>query len=121
MYETRYEVMKMSDHICTNESLCNEMKLDKATCIVCCTPNAESSAGYGGIHLKCCNTVIDDSTDKCCIVRRRRTLLELKRKELAELFDKSQYTIKSYEWVKCSKEYFDFTTKLMEEKNGKKL
>ena len=88
---------------------------EKSECPVCCQM-AHSEMGYTGKRWLCCKIELCGEDFMGSIVKKRREkILKLNRKEMGKLTGYSPKTIKQYEWVKCSKQYFDKTTKFMKE------
>lgn len=100
-------------HICTEESfLINAPEIIIKCCI--CNKKCKSRIGWLGEKCSNCDSVYNpfDITIPD-IVRKRRELLGLTRKQMGELTGYSKYTIKQYEFVRCSKAYYNLTIKLI--------
>jgi len=89
------------------------IELPESECLVCCKITRQR-AGYIGVQCLVCRSVIDfEENFRGRIVRMRREMLKLNRKEMGELTGYSPKTIKQYEWVWCTKNYYDKTREIM--------
>lgn len=101
-------------HISTTETFfLDAIPLAEDRCMIC-RQEAEQEAGWIGIRCKKCGEVWDEETWGGDIAKRRRELMGLTRREMAEKTGLSPHTIKKYEWTRCSKKYYDLTTKMIE-------
>ena len=101
-------------HICTNDSMmAGAIELPESECPVCCKITKQR-AHYIGVQCLECRRVWDyESNFRGRIVRMRRELLKLNRREMGKLTGYSSKTIKQYEWVWCTKNYYEKTRKIM--------
>ena len=108
----------MGEHICTHESLvAGGVELGKQECPICCQNNRQK-AGYAGILCYGCQTMISGDEWRGDIVKRRRELLGMTRRQIGDIVGRSKHTIKDYEWKKCPERYLDKTAELMKQKNN---
>lgn len=101
--------------VCTEDDFFVDSIKHSGYCWICCT-NQELELGWIGIRCSRCHSVysIEDSMPR--IVKMRRELLKLKRSEFAKLTGYAYATIKHYEFVECSMEYFDKTAEIIKER-----
>lgn len=89
-------------------------------CWVCCRRAVHDLLWTGEICRKCGKYYNLEFTWPD-IVTARRELLRLNRKQMALLTGYSPKTIKQYEWVKCSEQYYHVTEELIKKYNRNKL
>lgn len=110
----------MGSCVCTIESFAVDApQLSEMECPVClqrCRPLATWVCTW---FKDCCGAQIHDEDWMGSIAKKRRELLKFDRKEMAAFTGYSPKTIKQYEWVKCSKAYFEKTEEIIR-KNYKK-
>lgn len=100
-------------HICTEESfLINASKI-KSKCFIC-LHISYLRIGWVGEKCDICDSCIDPF-DICIsdIVKLRREKMGLSRKEMSKLTGYSKSTIKRYEYVHCSENYYKLTGRLI--------
>ncbi len=104
------------DHICTNESLVAGGIDHKLVCPICCTESKVTS-GYAGTLCRSCGFMWSSEDWRGSIAMMRRRYLKKNRKQMGELTGYSPMTIKQYEWVNCSKKYYEKTEEVIKEVN----
>lgn len=75
-----------------------------------CKKTGEVEAGYVGLRCRECGKISSDEASH--MVYSKRMFLGLTRPEMAKLTGYSKHTIKQYEWVYCTKNYFELVKNL---------
>src|SRR3990172_12064270 len=102
--------MSNHTHILTNETLLHDAPVINRECSIC-TIISDLRIGWTGEHCDVCGTTFNmEEGFWGDIVKRRREILSLSRKQMGELTGYKGSSVKRYEWVRCSKPYFEKTT-----------
>ena len=99
-------------HICKTESLFAGAIELEGICAIC-GQKGILKHGFVGIYCPNCKNDFDFDGGWSRVVRQRREILELSRKEMAKLTGFAQSTIKQYEFGNCSKKYYKLTEELV--------
>ena len=103
----------MSGCILTQDvAYCDAIDIGEMECPICLTIS-KAKAGWYGVLLTGCKHEWHEEMWMGSIVMDRRKYLNLTRKQMGEVTGYSPKTIKSYEWSKCSKAYFDKTREVI--------
>lgn len=101
-------------HIATTDTFfVDAIQFEASKCLIC-QQVATSEAGWIGIRCHLCRQVWDSDMWCGLIARRRREVMNLTRRQIAEKAGLKPSTIKRYEFVEISKAYYDFTAKLIQ-------
>jgi hypothetical protein len=99
-------------HVCASESLLAGSIDFVGYCPICCTEEYVQRTGYVGGYCMGCDSHYSFE-DMAGVVRQRRKILGLERRDMAALFAVSPQTISNYENVWPSKKYWQFTKELV--------
>lgn len=88
-------------------------------CPICCREDTPIRVGW--THERCIigNCIIPHEGFMGSIAMRRRERLGLTRRQMSEITGLKPSTIKRYEWVRCSKNYYEKTAELMRSELGR--
>lgn len=96
-------------HICTTESLyAGGIALAPMECPICCKVTKQIG-GYVGIYCTSCKRDWSSEMWRGDVVRMRRNLLGLSRREMGARLEIPYSRIKGYEIRKCPDEYYEMT------------
>jgi hypothetical protein len=99
-------------HVATEDTFFRDSEKFEAQCFIC-RRVATLEWGWVGIRCSCCKKTFDDEGGMSRIVKQRRQLLGLTRRQMGEKTGYKASTIKKYEWVWCTKNYAEATEKLI--------
>lgn len=102
-------------HIATTDTFFIDAPVVEAKCFIC---GVRCKHEIGWIEERCSNCGSVYSPFEITmpdVVRKRRELFNLTRRQFGELIGYKPASVKRYEWVECTQRYFDATAELMEQ------
>lgn len=102
----------MSIHITTEDTFFTDaITINDCYCSIC-TNKTTQDLGWIGARCRTCKQIYNLEDTMPDIVRRRREAMKLNRLEMSKLTGYKRSTIKRYEYVECSRPYYDLTGKI---------
>jgi hypothetical protein len=101
-------------HIATTDTFFVDAPKHEGECWICGT-RCEQEMGWIGMRCSKCNSVYDSEMGLQRVVRMRRELMNLSRRQMADKCGIKASTVKKYEWVWPSKHYCELTATLIKE------
>ena len=102
----------MYGHIATTDTFFIDAPIMNLKCPIC-EKECKNELGYIGLRCSNCKSVYDLDWTMPDIARRRRELMKFNRSQMAEITGYAKSSIKKYEFVRCTQQYFDKTTELI--------
>ena len=99
-------------HICTEDTFFLDAPTFEGECVIC-KRTATLELGWVGIRCSVCRKVSDGESGMPGIVRQRRELMKMTRRQIAEATGYKPSSVKRFEWVQCTRPYAAATERLI--------